>query len=394
MDTEQGSASQPSSDTGMPLAAPCPVSPSYADAPRPIWPTVIGILSILQGFFWASCIGLTVAMRAMHPVQEEPSPEGWWGAVRPALGVVVLVLPILVVVAGIQLIRHRPSGRTLHILYGIVTLLVHGVLFASGAVSMYPRYSENSMLGAYGVGLAVGALLSMGYPVFVLIWFLRPKIRRQMMAWSQTRFPSETLMDVAPAHESRECKEPAMEMEAASKEEPTFTKAQVADLQKRRELEKRFVGGVRWFYWIAGLSIANSVVLLVGGTWGFLVALGTTQVISAVGVGLAEQVGPMAKYLTFAAAVAVALLFVAFGYLAEQRYRWALILGMVLYALDGLLCLVFQDFLVAGFHLLALFGLYGGLKAFSELRKLDATIGAGAFSSGPATGSNVPPPIE
>jgi len=366
-------------------------SPSYAHAPRPIWPTIVGTLSILQALFWG---GVIVVTRVARSTSAGSGPDTGWETARSCFASFGMILPIILVVGGVQLIRRRTSARGWHLAYGVLGLIIYGgMLIVSTVILPSSRFDVLSP-GSFAVVLAGVGCIFLAYPFFTLIWFLRPKIRRQMVAWPRTRSPSETLMDVASAYESQECKEPATETEAAPKKEPTFTQAQVADLQKRRELEKRFVNGVRWFYWIAGFSIVNSVVALAGGKWAFLIALGITQFLVGFGQGLSEHLGPGAKYVTFVMAILAALVFVGFGYLARRRYRWALIMGMVLYALDGLLGLAFQDFLGAGFHLLALFGLYGGLKAFSELRKLDAMTEGGVLGPGPAAGSNIPPPAE
>ena len=46
---------------------------------------------------------------------------------------------------------------------------------------------------------------------------------------------------------------------------------------------------------------------------------------------------------------------------------------MVLYAIDGLIFLLVQDWLSIGFHLFALWGLYGGMKTINKLNELEST---------------------
>jgi hypothetical protein len=43
--------------------------------------------------------------------------------------------------------------------------------------------------------------------------------------------------------------------------------------------------------------------------------------------------------------------------------RWAFVLGMTLYAGDGLLLLRARDYLAVGFHVFALYAIYSGYKA-------------------------------
>jgi hypothetical protein len=62
----------------------------------------------------------------------------------------------------------------------------------------------------------------------------------------------------------------------------------------------------------------------------------------------------------------------ALGYFAFQRHDSAYVVGMVLYALDGLLCLVAGVYLAAGFHLFVLWSMWRGLSASRELLRLSS----------------------
>jgi len=53
----------------------------------------------------------------------------------------------------------------------------------------------------------------------------------------------------------------------------------------RSKLENQVRSGASWFFWIAGLSVINAVILLAGGSWNFLIGLGITQFVSALGTG-------------------------------------------------------------------------------------------------------------
>jgi hypothetical protein len=135
--------------------------------------------------------------------------------------------------------------------------------------------------------------------------------------------------------------------------------------------------GANWFYWIASLSVVNSLILFFGGQWSFIVGLGITQVIDALATVVAEEAGAGAGAIRAAALaldVGVAGLVALFGWFANQRKAAAFVIGMALYGLDGLLFLLVQDWLSLGFHAFALFGLFGGLKALRSLRELEPQI--------------------
>ncbi|MCP4641532.1 MAG: hypothetical protein GY851_13905 [bacterium] len=156
------------------------------------------------------------------------------------------------------------------------------------------------------------------------------------------------------------------------------------------ELTRRHRNGANWFYWIAGLSLVNSIVLLVGGGFAFVVGLGITQLVDIIAMEVARAImedgvsspqTPTAivtgiKLAAFAFDVVVAAVVVLFGWLANKRYGWAFILGMVLYLLDGLLFLLIGDFLSAGFHAFALYGLLMGYTALKPLREAEALAAA------------------
>ncbi len=136
------------------------------------------------------------------------------------------------------------------------------------------------------------------------------------------------------------------------------------------ELERAASGGASWFYWIAGLSIVNSAIVLFGGEWSFIVGLGVTQIVDAIVAGIIEEVGTTSmvpKLIGFGIAAAVAGIFVFFGWFANRRHAWAFIVGMVLYVFDGMLFLLVGDWLSIGFHGFALFCIWAGFAACRKL---------------------------
>lgn len=140
-------------------------------------------------------------------------------------------------------------------------------------------------------------------------------------------------------------------------------------VEQRLKLENQHMAGANWFFWIAGLSLINSVLSVSGTEWAFIVGLGITQFIDAVFVAVAESAGDGVKLVALFLDVVAAAVFVLFGVLSRQRHLWAFVTGMVLYSLDGLLFLLVQDWLSIGFHAFALLGIYGGLRASRALRE-------------------------
>jgi hypothetical protein len=150
-----------------------------------------------------------------------------------------------------------------------------------------------------------------------------------------------------------------------------------AKIEERLRLEKSLNDGANWFYLIAVLSIINSIIYLVGGNLYFLVGLGISQLIDGVAVVIAEQassdVEMVIKILAFTIDLLVACVFVLFGYFS-RRYKWVFVFGMIVYALDGLLFLIGPDLLSIGFHIVALFMLYNGFKAFKQIEQSNSAL--------------------
>jgi hypothetical protein len=158
---------------------------------------------------------------------------------------------------------------------------------------------------------------------------------------------------------------------------PTAEQKLEQQVAARMAVEQRLKGAASWFYWIAGLSLINSVVVVAGGQIRFIIGMGVTSVVDEVarqagGVGLAAG---MVVNLFVAAACA------AFGVLGNRRKVWAIWLGMVLYALDGLLLVLFQDWLSVAFHGYALYRIYQALGTIKALESLEPRPAPAVISS-------------
>ncbi len=121
----------------------------------------------------------------------------------------------------------------------------------------------------------------------------------------------------------------------------------------------RAKAGAKWFYWIAALSMINSIVMITGGNLHFVVGLGITSVVDA----MAKKVGSAGSVLDLVINGFVAGIFALLGTFAVKVQRWAFVLGMALYAMDGLLLLGVKDFFGLAFHAWALYAIYRGYTA-------------------------------
>jgi hypothetical protein len=156
---------------------------------------------------------------------------------------------------------------------------------------------------------------------------------------------------------------------------------QEEELRRRQEimgylmrLERQWHAGANTFYWIAALSVINTIAYVTGADFSFMIGLGFTQVITGLAVGMAEGVSGDAvmiiKAVGIVLSLAVAGLFVGAGILANRRHKWSFIAGMVLYGLDGLIFLLFKDYFPLIFHLVMLFYVFAGFSALNKLNKI------------------------
>jgi hypothetical protein len=126
----------------------------------------------------------------------------------------------------------------------------------------------------------------------------------------------------------------------------------------------RMKSAASWFYWIAGLSLINSIAAASGGSWRFIVGLGLTNLIDAFGSRLQTNGTIVALVLDFL----VIGVFILLGIFAHKAQLWAFLIGMALFALDGLIFLLASDWIGVGFHVLVLFFLFRGFQACRQLR--------------------------
>jgi hypothetical protein len=132
--------------------------------------------------------------------------------------------------------------------------------------------------------------------------------------------------------------------------------------------------GAKWFYWIAGFSIVNTLIMLVSGGLFFVVGLAVTCLadgIAQVNGQQAPEFAVVAKVVAFGFSGAMSLLFCGFGWLAVNRYQPLFVIGMLLYLLDGLLFLLMGQMMAAAFHAYALYGMWNGFQAYRQLAVLE-----------------------
>lgn len=168
---------------------PTQIDADFADPAGPRvykWPVVIGIISIVWSSLGITCAGCGAGMLAMLPAMfkdQGPLPPTMQMsgllAINMGLGV---MMGILLLTAGILTLRRNATGGMLHMVYGVLglPLVAFGtwVQFqqmaamdqwvAENAGSPFAR--GHSSAGGM-IGVVVGLVLGLAWPIFVLIWF-------------------------------------------------------------------------------------------------------------------------------------------------------------------------------------------------------------------------------
>jgi len=131
---------------------------------------------------------------------------------------------------------------------------------------------------------------------------------------------------------------------------------------KREQLLRLRRGGARWFYWVAGLSLINSLASLTGQHWRFILGLGITQLADAIAAHSSRGLGPVAVMDAMVVGG-----FVLLGRFAERGRVWAFGVGAAIYALDGLIFVGLRDWIGVAFHVFVLVMTVRGLDAARRL---------------------------
>ena len=120
-----------------------------------------------------------------------------------------------------------------------------------------------------------------------------------------------------------------------------------------------------WFFWLAILSMINSLVVFYYQTPNTPVALGITQWIDGTSgaFNAAMSTGELLTNILIAGVLA------AFGLMARRGSDIAFVVGIFLYVVDSLLIIGLKDFFGFGVHLIALFFIVKGLLASRHIRE-------------------------
>jgi hypothetical protein len=127
------------------------------------------------------------------------------------------------------------------------------------------------------------------------------------------------------------------------------------------KLRPTIISGAHWFWWIAGMSLVNTIMIHSGSEMSFIIGLGFTLV--------ADAMFKEMPAIAFAIDACALLVFFGFGWFAKRGHFWAFVTGAVLYTLDAGIYVLFQDWMATALHGLGLYYIIRGAIALREVVK-------------------------
>lgn len=123
--------------------------------------------------------------------------------------------------------------------------------------------------------------------------------------------------------------------------------------------------GADWFFWLAILSVINSLIVWYYNIPNTPVGLGITQWLDGTHSGIKASLttGWLVTDILIAAVLAM------FGLLARRGSDIAFVVGIFLYIIDAFLMIGLRDLFGFGVHLVGLFFLFKGLLASRHIRE-------------------------
>jgi len=131
-------------------------------------------------------MAINAANQRSQEMLREMYPDGY-ASLATVHSLLAIVVGALLLTAGILLLKKRSIARTLHLVYAIanIGLVILNFIIMIQVQSSMAQYGSPAMQAGWKVGFVIGLLIGLSYPIFLLAWFLRPKIATTMREWQQ-----------------------------------------------------------------------------------------------------------------------------------------------------------------------------------------------------------------
>ncbi len=160
--------------------------PTFPRSPvRPVWPKVLGIISVCLAGLALMSLPMNAATSAyMGEVYKFFPP--WYKNAMTWLSVIGIPFFIAELVGGILLLKQRPAARWLLMIYcawGILAAIANTIILFNIDTSLMPEIQAAS----FKMSKVFAVPLGLAYPVFLIVWFSRSRIRREVKSWKAAR---------------------------------------------------------------------------------------------------------------------------------------------------------------------------------------------------------------
>lgn len=173
--------------------APEPPTPGQAPEPtkRPGWATAIGVISVVLAGLGLVCTRIGLAIKDVTSKLAPGTPTvniedyfpDWYGTYQTVAILVGIALSVILLAGGVSVLRKRAAARTLHLAWAGINLVL-GVI--NNVISLGFMDLSSAPPGARFRAILliiIGIPAGLAYPVFLLIWFNRAKIKQQLSTW-------------------------------------------------------------------------------------------------------------------------------------------------------------------------------------------------------------------
>jgi len=164
-------------------------------AAKPSWPTVLGIISLcVAGLFGlGTIVGQIINSSGINPQQREmmKNAPDWVEPMQLAVAAFAVAAYVVLAIGAVRLLKRLRAARTLHVVYALmgIVMAIAGLVLTIILMNymQMPSPAPPEMQPVLKIlmifGAIVGLLFALAYPVFLLIWFARPKVKAETRLW-------------------------------------------------------------------------------------------------------------------------------------------------------------------------------------------------------------------
>ena len=174
-----------------PVQQPAPAGQAPQPPGRPGWATAIGLISTILASLFLVFMLIGLATRSVTSKLDlgtetfniEDCFPDWYATYQTVIILLGIAFAALLLVCGIAALRKRAATRALHLVWAGIYIVVSVVQNVIEITYIDLSSASPTMRAVLVLGIIIMIPLSLAYPVFLLIWFNRAKIKQQISTW-------------------------------------------------------------------------------------------------------------------------------------------------------------------------------------------------------------------